>query len=91
MVALCTEGEAATVVKGVASVDGILAYGLLHKRYSQRTLGRMFRLQNECMYPKMARDLGEVSGMVLEWDDRWRKMIVELGEDARNNRNAEKG
>ena len=45
MLALCTEGEAGAVVRGVTSMDGILAYGLLHERYNRRTLGRMFRLR----------------------------------------------
>jgi len=57
-----TEGEAATVVRGVDEMDGVKAFGVLHARYSRRTMGRMFRMQKECMYPKPVKAVGEVAG-----------------------------
>ena len=43
--------------KGAKEMDGVAAFGMLHENYSRRTLGRMFRVQRECMYPKAAKDL----------------------------------
>ena len=78
-----TEGEAATLVRGVSELDGLVAWGTLHERYSRRTLGRMFRVQRECMYPKQAKNLRDVGAMVLEWEGRWKRMMAELGPDAK--------
>ena len=47
MLAKYTDGEAGLMVKGVAELDGLLACGTLHKQYSQRTIGRMFRVQRD--------------------------------------------
>ena len=78
-----TDGEAGLMVKGVAELDGLLAWGTLNKQYSQRTIGRMFRVQRECMYPKQAKNLREVGTQILEWEGRWRRMMAELGTDVR--------
>ena len=49
MLAKYTDGEAGVMVKGVAELDGLMAWGTLNKQYSQRTIGRMFRVQRDCM------------------------------------------
>ena len=77
------DGEAGTLVRGLVDMDGLQAYGRLHERYSRRTIGRMFRVQKDCMYPKTARNLGEVAGLVLEWEEKWRRMLAELGPEVR--------
>ena len=41
-------------------MDGVRAWARLHANYSRRTLGRSFRVQRECMYPKPAKDVGQV-------------------------------
>ena len=78
-----TDGEAATVVRGVDEMDGIKAFGALHARYSRRTMGRMFRMQKECMYPRPVKTVGDVAGAVLEWEERWKRMMSEVGHEAR--------
>ena len=78
-----TGSEARTLVKGVEDLDGVAAWGILHERYSRRTLGRMFRVQRECMYPKQARGMKEVGIMIMEWEGKWRRMMAELGPDIR--------
>ena len=83
MLAKYTDGEAATMVRGVAEYDGLLAWGTLHARYNRRTLGRMFRVQRDCMYPKQARSLKEVGTQILEWEGRWKRMMAELGSEVR--------
>ena len=70
-----TEGEAATVVRGVEEMDGVKAFGVLHARYSRRTMGRMFRMRRECMYPKLVKTVGEVAMAVLEWEEKWKRMM----------------
>ena len=74
-----TKSEAATVVKGAKDMDGLLAYSLLHENYSKRTLGRMFRMQRECMYPRGAKDLAGVKIAIMQWEERWKRMKGELG------------
>jgi len=78
-----TSSEAATVVKGAVEMDGVEAYGRLHENYSKRTLGRMFRVQRECMYPKAVKDLNGVKTAIMEWEERWKRMMAELGVDAK--------
>ena len=78
-----TEGEAATVVRGVDGLDGVKAFGALHARYNRRTMGRMFRMQKECMYPKSVKTVGEVAGAVLEWEERWKRMMGEIGHETK--------
>ena len=65
-----TSGEAATVVRGAAVMDGVAACGLLHENYSKKTMGRMFRILRECMYPKEVKDLNGVKVAVLEWEEK---------------------
>ena len=76
-----TSGEAALVVKQVESLDGVEAYGKLHERYSRKTMGRMFRLQRECMYPKEVKKWEEVVAAIMQWENKWRKMMAEIGKD----------
>ena len=67
----------------MADMDGVEAYGRLHKEYSRRTLGRMFRVQRECMYPKAAKDLSSVKLTIMEWEEKWKRMKAELGDDVK--------
>ena len=76
-----TTGEAATLVRGVLDLDGLRAYGILHDRYNKKTMGRLFRMQRECMYPRAVKNLGEVTGAVGMWEEKWRRMIVEIGQE----------
>jgi hypothetical protein len=62
-------------------MDGVEAHGKLHANYSRRTLGRMFRVQRERMYPKQVKDLGSVKLAIMEWEEKWRRMKTELGDD----------
>ena len=48
-------------------MDGMGAWVRLHANYSRRTLGRMFRVQRECMYPKPAKDVGQVRLAIMQW------------------------
>ena len=55
-----TNSEDLTIVKSVSDMDGVRAWARLHANYSRRTLGRMFRVQCECMYSKLLKDVGQV-------------------------------
>ena len=46
-----TSSDASTIATSVMESDGVRARVKLHANYSRRTLGRMFRVQRECMYP----------------------------------------
>ena len=35
------------------------------------------------MYPKQAKNLRDVGAMILEWEGRWKRMMAELGPDAK--------
>jgi hypothetical protein len=70
---LRTEGEAKLVVSSLEEEDGLMAWGKLHAKYSQKTMSRLMRLQQECMYPKMVR-VAELGEKILQWEERWTKM-----------------
>lgn len=76
-----TKGDAALVVERVVSLDGVEAWGALHEKYNQKTMGRMFRQQRECMYPKVAKKLEDVESAVMEWEQKWRRMEKEMGKE----------
>ena len=77
---MATTDEAKTVVRTVEDGDGFEAWGKLNAKYSQKTLSRMMRLQQECMYPKVAK-VGELVSAVLEWEARWKRMEREQARD----------
>ena len=70
---LRTEGEAKLVVSSLEEEDGLMAWGKLHAKYSQKTMSRLMRLQQECMYPKMVR-VAELGEKILQWEERWTNM-----------------
>ena len=59
------------------------AWARLHANYSRRTLGRMLRVQRECMYPKLAKDVGQVRSAIMQWEEKWKVMMSELGDGAK--------
>ena len=63
-----TSSEALTIVTSVATKNGVGAWARLHANYSRRTLGRMFRVQRKCMYPKPAKDVGQVRLAIMQWE-----------------------
>ena len=73
---LSTDGEAKTMARRAENYDGLQAWGLLHAKYNQKTLSRMMRLQQECMYPKAVK-VKELGNAILAWEEKWRKMIDE--------------
>ena len=64
-------------------MDGLRAWATTHANYSKRTLERMFRVQRECMYPKLVKDVGQVRLAVMQWEEKWTVMMSELGEGAK--------
>ena len=74
-----TGSEAATIVRSVTGLD---AWSILRAKYSRRTLGRTYRAQRECMYPKAAKDASQAKVAMTQWEEKWKKMMTELGRDA---------
>ena len=64
-------------------MDGVRAWARLHANYSRRTLGRMFRVQRECMYPMLVKDVGQVRLAIMQWEEKWKVMMFELGVGAK--------
>ena len=64
--------EAPTTVKSAPEMDGVRAWTRLHVDYSRRTLEIMFRVQRECMYPKLVKDVGHVRLAIMQWEEKWR-------------------
>ena len=46
-----TNSEASPIVRSVTGLDGVEAWPRPHVDYSRGTLGKIFRVQHECMYP----------------------------------------
>ena len=67
--------EALTMV-----MDGVRTWARLYVNYSRRTLRIMFRVQLECMYPKLVKDVGHVRLAIMQWEEKWEVMVSELGE-----------
>ena len=74
-----TSSEALTIVKSVTEMDGVRAWARLHANFSRRKLGRMFRVQRECMYPKPVKEVGQVLLAIMQWEEKWKAMMSELG------------
>ena len=66
VLARCASSEASRIVKSVTDLDGVGALAKLHANYSRRTLGRMFRVQRECIYLKPAKDVGQVQLAIMQ-------------------------
>jgi hypothetical protein len=77
---MATEDEAKLIVRSVEEGDGLRAWGKLNAKYSQKTLTRMMRLFQECMYPKAAK-VGELVSAVLAWEGKWKRMENEQAKD----------
>ena len=77
---LLTSDEAKLIVRSVEEGDGFMAWGKLDAKYSQKTMSRVMRLQQECMYPKVAK-VEELVGAVLAWEGKWKRMEREQEKD----------
>ena len=82
MLAMYINSEASTIVKSVTGLEGIVAWTSLHAKYSRRTLGRIFRAQREGMYPKLAKDVGQVRLDLIQWEEKRDIIMSELGKGA---------
>ena len=77
---LLTSDEAKLIVRSVEEGDGFMAWGKLDAKYSQKTMSRVMRLQQECMYPKVAK-VEELVAAVLAWEGKWKRMEREQEKD----------
>ena len=77
---LLTGDEAKLIVRSVEDGDGFMAWGKLDAKYSQKTMSRVMRLQQECMYPKVAK-VEELVAAVLAWEGKWKRMEREQEKD----------
>ena len=78
-----TNSEALTIVKSVSEMDRVRAWARFTCELQQKnTLGRMFRVQRECMYPKPVKDVGQVRLAIMQWEEKWKVMMSELEEGA---------
>ena len=73
---LLTTGEARAVVRAEDEGDGIQAWKRIHKQYNRRTISRLMRIQNACMYPKVVK-VNELVGAIMLWEDAWKRMTAE--------------
>ena len=77
---LTTSDEAKLIVKSVEEGDGFMAWGKLDAKYSQKTMSRVMRMQQECMYPKVAK-VEDLVAAVLAWESKWKRMEREQEKD----------
>ena len=47
-----------------------------------RALGKIFRVQRECMYQQPANDVSQVRLATTQWEVKWKAMMSELGGDS---------
>ena len=48
--------EASTIARTATEMDGVESWRKLRENFSRRTLGRMFRVQRGCVYPKSVKE-----------------------------------
>ena len=41
------------------------------------------RVLRECVYPKPVEDVGQVRLAIMQWEEKWKAMMSELGGDAK--------
>ena len=78
---MMTSGEANILVKSVEEQCGYKTWSRLRANYTRRTIGRMMRQLKECMYPGTVKDLRSLAAAVGSWEEKWKKMMTELGAD----------
>ena len=59
------------------------AWSRLHANCSRRTLGIIFWVQRECMYPEPAKDVSPVRLTIMQWEEKWKSMMSDTGKDAK--------
>ena len=55
----------------------------LYEQLSTRTLGRMFRVQLERMFPELVNDVIQVRLATMQREGNWKAVISELGKDVK--------
>ena len=71
---LKTDGEAKQVVTAEEEeADGFKVWGLLHAKYNKRTMSRLMRQLQECMYPKKVK-VNELENGIRAWEEKWKRM-----------------
>ena len=75
----CT-GEALTIVRGVTTFEGFVAWKRLHKKFSPKTMARAIRLMTEVASPKTVREFQEVEEAITSWENKVKKLESECGE-----------
>ena len=75
----CT-GEALSVIKGVTSFEGFLAWQKLHRKYNPKTMARTIRLMTDVAGPKQVKEIWEVEAAITAWETRVQKLESEFGE-----------
>ena len=51
-------------------------------KLQQKNVGA--KVRRECMYPKPAKEVGQVRLAIMQWEEKWKAMTSELGGDAQN-------
>ena len=75
----CT-GEALTIVRGVNTFEGFLAWQKLYRKFSPKTMARAIRLMSEVASPRTIKDLKDVEEAIVNWENRVKKLDSEFGE-----------
>ena len=76
----CTNSGASTIVTELEEwKDGRSTC----ENCSRRTLGRMFWVQRACMYPKLVKDVSQVRLVIMQCEEKWNAMMLEIGNIAK--------
>ena len=51
----------------------------IRANHGRRSLGRIFRMERECMYPKPATYVSQVILVIMQREEMWKPMMSELG------------
>ena len=68
IICLLVEGEAATIVHSVTSLDGLVAWRRLHERFNPRTPARALKVLMEVVNPTRVKQLKDVPSSIQAWE-----------------------
>ena len=83
LLAKCTESEASTIVRSVTGLDGVETCGKLLRLLQQRNVGEKVRVPRACLYPMAEKDVSQVWVAIMQWEEKRKITMTELGGDAK--------
>ena len=85
-----TNSEALTIVKSVSEMDGVRAWARLRCELQQKNVGANVQSATRVHVSEaLRRMLVKCDWQIMQWEEKWKVMMSELGEGCENPRSME--